>query len=155
MRDGQTSPHRPRLVVSRSTCPPLFPPHPREQLCIGTAVINTHGTAVINTLTHTAFYMGLKSKVELVAAKSSALRINLNIRGCSVVAPSPHAPSNAPLLLPLLLSHNIPPAAESIPRRVPLPTEGNMKHSLFGVAQPKIKVSRQPRRAPSAVATFR
>ena len=30
--DGQTSPHRPRLVVSRSTCPPLFPP-PREQLC--------------------------------------------------------------------------------------------------------------------------
>jgi hypothetical protein len=32
--DGQTSPHRPRLVVSRSTCPPLFPPPPpREQLC--------------------------------------------------------------------------------------------------------------------------
>jgi hypothetical protein len=28
-----TSSHRPRLVVSRSTCPPLFPPHPREQLC--------------------------------------------------------------------------------------------------------------------------
>ena len=34
VRDGQTSPHRPRLVVSRSTCPPLFdtlilssPPH--------------------------------------------------------------------------------------------------------------------------------
>jgi hypothetical protein len=22
--DGQTSPHRPRLVVSRSTCPPLL-----------------------------------------------------------------------------------------------------------------------------------
>ena len=55
-----------------------------------------------------AFYMGLKSKVGLVAAKASALRINLNIQGCSVVAPSPHAPSHAPLLLPLLLSHNIP-----------------------------------------------
>ena len=55
-----------------------------------------------------AFYMGLKSKVGLVAAKSSALRINLNIQGCSVVAPSLHAPSHAPLLLPLLLSHNIP-----------------------------------------------
>jgi hypothetical protein len=28
VRDGQTSPHRPRLVVSRSTCPPLSPsPH--------------------------------------------------------------------------------------------------------------------------------
>jgi hypothetical protein len=55
-----------------------------------------------------AFYMGLKSKVGLVAAKASALRINLNIQGCSVVAPPLHAPSHAPLLLPLLLSHNIP-----------------------------------------------
>ena len=55
-----------------------------------------------------AFYMGLKSKVGLVAAKSSVLRINLNIQGCSVVAPSLHAPSHALLLLPLLLSHNIP-----------------------------------------------
>ena len=67
-----------------------------------------------------AFYMGLKfllmmmiiiiiiSKVGLVAAKASALRINFNIQGCSVVAPSLHAPSRAPLLLPLLLSHNIP-----------------------------------------------
>jgi hypothetical protein len=34
VRDGQTSPHGPRLVVSRSTCPPFFPPPPpREQLC--------------------------------------------------------------------------------------------------------------------------
>jgi hypothetical protein len=53
-------------------------------------------------------YMGLKSKVGLVAAKASALRINLNIQGCSVLAPPLHAPSRAPLLLPLLLSHNIP-----------------------------------------------
>ena len=30
--DGQTSSHRPRLVVSGSTCPPSSPP-PREQLC--------------------------------------------------------------------------------------------------------------------------
>ena len=44
----------------------------------------------------------------LPAAKASALRINLNIQGCSVVAPSLHAPSRAPLLRPLLLSHNIP-----------------------------------------------
>ena len=35
-----------------------------------------------------AFYMGLKSKVGLVSAKSSVLWINLNIQGCSVVAPS-------------------------------------------------------------------
>ena len=30
-----------------------------------------------------AFYMGLKSKVGLVAAKASSLRINLDIHGCS------------------------------------------------------------------------
>jgi hypothetical protein len=35
VRDGQPSPHRPRLVVSRSTCPPLSPSHPREQRCNG------------------------------------------------------------------------------------------------------------------------
>jgi hypothetical protein len=52
---------------------------------------------------HTAFYMGLKSRVGLVAAKASALRINLNIQGCSVVAPSlpmarslSHSPSSPP-----------------------------------------------------------
>jgi hypothetical protein len=44
-----------------------------------------------------AFYLGLKSKVGLVTAKASALRINLNIQGCSVVAPPLHAPSHAPL----------------------------------------------------------
>ena len=32
-----------------------------------------------------AFYMGLKSKVGLVAAKALALRINLNIQDCSIV----------------------------------------------------------------------
>jgi hypothetical protein len=53
-----------------------------------------------------AFYMGLKSKVGLVSAKALALR--LNIQGCSIVPHPLHAPSRAPLLLPLLLSHNIP-----------------------------------------------
>ena len=48
------------------------------------------------------------SQVGLVVAKPLALRINLNIQGCSVVAPPLHAPSRAPLFLPLLLSHNIP-----------------------------------------------
>ena len=44
VRDGQTSPHRPLLVVSRSTCPPLFPfPH-ANIFVIGTAVINTHAS---------------------------------------------------------------------------------------------------------------
>ena len=59
-----------------------------------------------------AFYNGLKSKVGLVAAKAAALRINLNVQGCSIVAPPMHAPSRTPLLLPLLLSHNLPKDSE-------------------------------------------
>jgi hypothetical protein len=42
VRDGQTSPHRPRLVVSRSTCPPLSPSPHANSFVTGTAVINTH-----------------------------------------------------------------------------------------------------------------
>ncbi len=42
VRDGQTSSHRPRLVVSRSTCPPFPPPPSANSFVIGTAVINTH-----------------------------------------------------------------------------------------------------------------
>jgi len=55
-----------------------------------------------------AFYIGLKSKVGLAAAKAAALRVNLNVQGCGIVAPPMHAPSRTPLLLPLLLSHNLP-----------------------------------------------
>ena len=55
-----------------------------------------------------AFYNGLKSKVGLAAAKAAALRINLNVQGCSIVAAPMHAPSHTSLLLPLLLSHNLP-----------------------------------------------
>jgi hypothetical protein len=42
VRDGQTSPHRPRLVVSRSTCPPLSSSPLANSFIIGTAVTNTH-----------------------------------------------------------------------------------------------------------------
>jgi hypothetical protein len=55
-----------------------------------------------------AFYQSLKSKVGLAAAKVAALRINLNVEGCGIVAAPVHAPSRAPHLLPLLLSHNLP-----------------------------------------------
>jgi hypothetical protein len=55
-----------------------------------------------------AFYQGLKIKVGLAAAKAAALRINLNVQGCSIVAAPMHAPSRTSLLLPLLLSHNLP-----------------------------------------------
>jgi hypothetical protein len=55
-----------------------------------------------------AFYNGLKSKVGLAAAKAAALRINLNVQGCGIVATPMHAPSRTPLLPPLLLSRNLP-----------------------------------------------
>jgi hypothetical protein len=55
-----------------------------------------------------AFFQLLKSKVGLAAAKAAALRINLNVEGCGIVAAPVHAPSRAPLLHPLLLSHNLP-----------------------------------------------
>ena len=42
------------------------------------------------------------------AAKAAALRVNLNVQGCGIVAPPMHASSRTPLLLPLLLSHNLP-----------------------------------------------
>ena len=49
-----------------------------------------------------AFYQSLKSKVGLAAAKAAvALRINLNVDGYGIVAAPVHAPSRAPLLLPL------------------------------------------------------
>jgi hypothetical protein len=44
----------------------------------------------------------------LAAAKAAALRINLNVEGCGIVAAPVHVPSRAPLLLPLLLSHKLP-----------------------------------------------
>ena len=55
-----------------------------------------------------AFYNRLKNKVGLAAAKAAALRVNLNVQGCGIVATPMHAPSRTPLLLPLLLSHNLP-----------------------------------------------
>jgi hypothetical protein len=42
--DGQTGPHRPRLVVSRSTCPPLSPSPHAISFIVGPAVLNTHTT---------------------------------------------------------------------------------------------------------------
>jgi hypothetical protein len=40
--DERTHPHRPRLVVSHSTCPPLSSSPPANSFVIGPAVINTH-----------------------------------------------------------------------------------------------------------------
>jgi hypothetical protein len=42
MCGGQASPHKPRLVVSHSTCPPLSSSPHAHSFVLGTAVINTH-----------------------------------------------------------------------------------------------------------------
>jgi hypothetical protein len=42
VRGGQTSLHRPRLVVSHRTCPPLSPSPHANSFVLGTAVINTN-----------------------------------------------------------------------------------------------------------------
>jgi hypothetical protein len=47
VRDGQPSPHRPRLVVSRSTCPPISPPPHVNSFVLGPAVINTHSSTIM------------------------------------------------------------------------------------------------------------
>ena len=44
VRDGQTSPHKPRLVVPNSTCPSLSPSPPAHSFITGPAVIHTHTT---------------------------------------------------------------------------------------------------------------
>ena len=43
-----------------------------------------------------------------LSSGATALRVNLNVQGCGIVAPPMHASSRTPLLLPLLLSHNLP-----------------------------------------------
>jgi len=56
-----------------------------------------------------ALYNGLKNKVGLAAAKTTGVRINLNIDGCGAVAAPPvHSSSRAPRLLASLLAHNPP-----------------------------------------------
>ena len=45
---GQPSPHKPRLVVSHSTCPPLSSSPHAHSFVIGPAVINTHICHFVN-----------------------------------------------------------------------------------------------------------
>ena len=54
------------------------------------------------------FYNGLKSKVGLAAAKVAALRVNLNINGCNIVAPQARGLRARAYLTDSLLSHSLP-----------------------------------------------
>jgi hypothetical protein len=53
VRDGQTHPHRPRLVVSHSTCPPLSSSPHAHSFVIGPAVIkHTHSGDLAQEAVH-------------------------------------------------------------------------------------------------------
>ena len=52
VRDGQTHPHRPRLVVSHSTCPPLSSSPHAHSFVIGPAVIKHTHTIRNSNQTH-------------------------------------------------------------------------------------------------------
>ncbi len=47
---GQPSPHKPRIVVSHSTCPPLSSSPHAHSFVLGDAVINTHGSPTLKKL---------------------------------------------------------------------------------------------------------
>ena len=71
--------------------------------------LHCRSNAIATQLGHVPFSpRALTSQVALAAAKAAALRINLNIDGCGVVASPVHAPSRALHLFPILLLHNIP-----------------------------------------------
>jgi hypothetical protein len=57
-----------------------------------------------------AFYQSLKSKVGLAAAKAAALRINLNVESCGIVAAPVHALSRSPSPPPPSFTQSLSPA---------------------------------------------
>jgi hypothetical protein len=99
---GQPSPHshKPRLVVSHSTCPPLSSSPHAHIFVLGTAVINNNALHLEchrnATNRSAAFYQSLKSKVGLASAKAAVLGINLNVEGWHISRPSAHSLSCSP-----------------------------------------------------------
>jgi len=84
-----------------------------------------------------AFYQSLKSKVGLAAAKEAALRINLNIEDCGVVAPPMHAPSRAPLLPPASFFTQSPFPPRSLERDCCLLVLNSVTSTPQWIRQPK------------------
>jgi hypothetical protein len=92
---GQTSPHKPRLVVSHSTCSPQSSsPHTHifvlgtavinnNSFIIGTAVINTHQQRVMGSLVYTV--LGSSSLVAHVLHSPPPPHANSFIKGTAVI----------------------------------------------------------------------
>jgi hypothetical protein len=96
---------------------------------------------------HSAFYQGLKSRVGLAAAKAVALRINLNVQGCSIVAAPMHAPSRTSLLSPppSFTQSPAPPRSlvrdgQTSPHRPRLVVSPSTCPPTFGAAPPRKQI---------------
>jgi hypothetical protein len=92
---GQPSPHKPRLVVSHSTCPPLSSSPHANSFVLGTAVINTHtfvlGPAVINT--HCADQLTRSAQgVRVTLMTGRAIRHTQGVRKCRRVDAAASSP---------------------------------------------------------------
>ena len=123
VRDGHTSPLRPRLVVSRNTCPPLSPSPDANSFVLGTAVINTYtlpgpatGPHIVNRWARTA-----------ASRRRRATRVG-GFGGKSAQQQAPAAPTTGPcspdfpksLMLNLKWERARALAATSVSHSVPL-----------------------------------
>jgi hypothetical protein len=74
---GQPSPHKPRLVVSHSTCPPLSSSPHANSFVLGTAVINTH-TLLVHSAENSEVQNSNSKNVHLTGRNlSPSIRDNL------------------------------------------------------------------------------
>jgi len=76
VRDGQTSPRRPLLVVSRSTCTRLSPSPHANSFVLGTEVINTH--SVIYLIVNKPLYLYLSLSLSLSLSLYLSLYLSLS-----------------------------------------------------------------------------
>ena len=87
VRDGQTSPHWPRLVVSRSTCPPLSPPPHANSFVLGPAVINTH---TLHTHVLHCQHSGWQPSSGVEASDFLIVEVNSSATAVDAIAHMPH-----------------------------------------------------------------
>jgi hypothetical protein len=105
VRDGQTSPHKPRLVVSHSTCPPLSPSPSSlaNSFVMGTAVTNNN--CVNNLSSPSQGRPRPASRTPTVPGLSSCPGLSLPVsHGFIRAAASPPPPQAPTWRLPGLLS---------------------------------------------------
>jgi len=104
----QPSPHKPRLVVSHSTCPPLSSSPHAHSFVIGPAIINTHGPAVLRSAPPPSFTQSPYPPRSLVRdGQTSPYRPRLVVSRstCPPLSSPPHA--NSFVLGPAVIKHTL------------------------------------------------